>query len=92
METPTLHQDSPGWLFFVHVCFALSLVLTATGIYVLPVNLWIKGYLGMGLCFSIGSTITLCKAVRDQHEHRKLINRLSDAKTEKLLHEYHIKE
>ncbi len=86
------HQESPAWLFFVHVAFALSLFLTGLGIYMLPVSLWIKGYLMMGLCFTVGSTVTLCKTLRDQHENRKLVNRLNEVKTEKILNEYVLKE
>ena len=61
------------------------------GIYFLPVDPWIRGYMGMGLFFAVGSSFTLAKTMRDQHESRRLINRLSDAKTEKLLHEFEIK-
>ena len=92
MEQPAMHQDTPAWLFFVHVAFALSLFLTGMGIYMLPVSLWIKGYLLMGLLFTVGSTITLCKTLRDQHEDRKLVNRLNEVKTEKILNEYVLKE
>ncbi len=45
MEQPSMHQESAGWLFFVHVAFALSLFMTGLGVYMLPVSLWIKGYL-----------------------------------------------
>lgn len=87
-----MHQDTPAWLFFVHVAFVISSGLTGLGIYVLPVSLWIKGYLIMGLFFTVGSTITLCKTLRDHHEGRKLVNRLNEVKTEKILNEYVLKE
>ena len=34
----------------------------------MPVELWIKGYLIMGLFFTIGSSFTLSKMIRDRHE------------------------
>jgi hypothetical protein len=42
----------------------------------------------MGSMFVVGSTITLAKTLRDDHEARRLVNRISEAKTERLLKEY----
>lgn len=86
-----MHQDSPAWVFFVYTAFAVAVSLMGIGIYALPVDLWTKGYFCMGLFFTIGSTITLSKTVRDLHENRKFVNRLKEAKTERLLTEYEIK-
>lgn len=58
------------------------------GILYLPVNLWIKGYLGMGVLFSVGSTISLSKTVRDIEESKRMISRLDEAKIERLLAEH----
>jgi hypothetical protein len=54
----------------------------------LPVSGWIKGYLGMGLFFLVSATITLTKTMRDAHENKKIVNRIHEAKTEKILKEY----
>ena len=91
MEQPTIRQDSPAWLFFVHAAFVIAVTLMGIGIYLLPVMMWIKGYFAMGLFFTIGSTITLTKTLRDHHENSKLVNRLKDVKTEKLLSEYELR-
>ncbi len=91
MEQPGIHEDSPGWVFFVHAAFAVAVALMGAGIYLLPVDLWVKGYFAMGLFFTIGSTVTLSKTQRDLHERRKLVNRLKEARTEKMLHEYELK-
>ena len=88
MEQPTIHQDSPAWFFYVYLAFAVSTTLMCLGIYLLPVSLWIKGYFVMGLFFTIGSTVTLSKTLRDQHENRKMVNRINEVKTEKILSEY----
>ena len=66
----------------------VALGLMCTGIYALPVTVWIKGYFVIGLFFTVGSAFTLAKTMRDSHEHRKLVNRLKEAKTERLLTEY----
>ena len=48
------------------------------GIYNLPTDLWGKGFLGMGLLFVVGSSFSLAKTLRDEHEVKKLVNRLAD--------------
>ena len=69
----------------------ISLGLMCVGIWKLPVEIWIRGFLGMGLFFVVSSTIILTKTMRDEHESQKLIKRLTNAKTEKMLHDYDIK-
>ncbi|MCK0154521.1 hypothetical protein MWU49_12455 [Alcanivorax sp. S6407] len=88
MDESAIQRHSSGWLFYVKAAFAISLGLMVLGIVWLPTDLWIKGYLVMGIMFVVGSTITLAKTLRDDHEARRLINRISDAKTERLLKEY----
>ncbi len=74
-----------SWKVFTQVSFALALGMLALGIYSLPTDLWTKGYLAMAAVFSIGSTFTLAKTQRDEHEARRLINRIDEVKTERLL-------
>lgn len=88
MEVPEIYQETSAWLIYVHISFVLSIALMCIGIWVLPVTLWIKGYLGMGLFFVVSSSLSLSKTLRDQHEARKLINRVSVAKTEKMLKDF----
>jgi len=88
MEQPTLHQDTPAWIAYTQVSFVLSLGLMVMGIVILPVDLWIKGYLGTGLFFCVSATLTLSKTLRDNHESRKLVNRINEVKTEKMLKEF----
>jgi len=88
-DTSILAQrDSASWLFFVRAAFGISLASTITGLLYLPVDMWVKGYMAMGLFFTIGSTITLSKTLRDEHEAKRLLNRIAEAKTSKLLKEY----
>ena len=83
-----MQRHSSGWMFYVKAAFATSLGLTLLGIFWLPTDIWIKGYLMMGMMFTVGSSITLSKTVRDDHEAKRLMNRISEAKTERLLKEY----
>ncbi len=88
MEQPGLSQDSPMWVGFTQISFLISLTAMVVGICYLPVELWIRGYLGIGLFFAISSTVVLSKTMRDQHEARKLINKIHEVKTERFLKEF----
>ena len=87
-NTTTIQRDSSAWLFFVRLCFVVALTATTIGLIYMPASLWVKGYLGMGMLFTVGSAITLTKTLRDDHEARKLLNRIADAKTSKILRDY----
>ena len=81
-------QDHSGaWIIQTWASFILSVVVTALGIYHLPVDGWQKAFLGMGMLFTVGSTFTLSKTVRDQHEQQRLTARIDEARVTKLLAE-----
>ena len=88
MQNHGLQRDSASWIFFVKMSFILSVLALGLGIYFMPTELWVKGYMAMGSLFTIGSSITLSKTLRDEHESRKLINKISEAKTERILKTY----
>lgn len=88
-STPEPH--SSAWQAQVWISFVVSVMATAVGVYCLPVDTWIKGYLAMGLLFSVGSTLSLAKTSRDQHEARKIAARVDEARMERLLTESNLK-
>lgn len=51
------------------------------------IDLWVKGFLTMGLFCCIGSTFTLAKTILDNYEAERMAN-LLDAKTGKLRSDY----
>ena len=68
MDESAIQRHSGGWLFYVKAAFGISLGLMVLGIVWLPTDLWIKGYLVMGIMFVVGSTITLAKTLREYIE------------------------
>jgi len=61
--------------------------MLGVGIALLPLDLSAKGYLIMGVVALIQSCITVTKTMRDMHESSRLVNRIEDARTERLLME-----
>lgn len=80
-------QHSAAWVTFTYISFAASAFMVGIGIWLMPLDLAIKGYLTMGFLMLVQSCITMTKTMRDQHESGRLVNRIEDAKTERLLME-----
>lgn len=85
-NTPSNH--TAAWVAQTWLSFVVSISATAIGIVYLPTDTWLKGYLGMGLLFSVGSTVSLSKTIRDQEEAKRMLSRIDEAKLERLLAEY----
>ena len=84
MNQPILHH-SQSWIVFTYVSFVGALAMVVGGIILMPLDLAMKGYLTMGIIMLVQSCITLTKTIRDNDETGKLVNRIEDAKTERLL-------
>ncbi len=90
MQSPVGNQaHSTGWVVQAWASFAISVSAMTFGILNLPVDSWVKGYMGMGLAFTVGSTLSVAKTTRDIHEAKRLTARLDDARVEKLLNDHH---
>lgn len=79
---------STAWVAQVWLSWLIAMFATLLGIVLLPVDLWMRGYLLMGLLFVVGSTLSLAKTTRDLHEAGKLHSVINDAKLEKILAEH----
>jgi hypothetical protein len=62
--------------------------VTSLGIWFLPVDVWVKAFMGMGLLFSVGSSLSLAKTLRDQHEADSLRNRIDEARLNRIIAEH----
>jgi hypothetical protein len=84
-RTTASSGDSTAWIAQTWVSFFLSIGITASGIVYLPVDAWVKGFMGMGLSFSVASSFSLAKTQRDLHESRRIMAKIEEAKVEQLL-------
>ena len=76
---------SGAWITFTYASFFASVAMVAFGILFAPIDIWIKAYFAMGAALLIQSCITMTKTLRDVHESGKLVNRIEDARAERLL-------
>lgn len=75
MDQNPIIRDTPAWNLYVWLAFGVASFMMLTGIWYLPVDLWVKGYFAMGFMFTVGSTFSLAKTIRDNYELRKAIGR-----------------
>jgi hypothetical protein len=78
-------KHSSAFVSFSYASFGLALLMVAGGVFVMPIDYWMKGFLMMGMVMLVQSCIILTKTIRDNVEAEKLLNRIEDAKTERLL-------
>ncbi|GAB3662925.1 hypothetical protein GCM10027589_26280 [Actinocorallia lasiicapitis] len=50
------------------ISFLVSFAAVGIGIAMLPVDIWVRGFLGIGSLYVVTSTFTLAKCVRDRQE------------------------
>jgi len=79
------HTHSSSWVAFTYASFIGSVLMVGAGVALMPLDMWVKGYFAMGILMIIQSCITMTKTIRDLHESSKLVNRIEDAKAERLL-------
>ncbi len=80
--------NSSSWLFFVKLTFGISLAAMVAFIFFMEGSLLTKGYLALNSLFLVSATIMMSKTLRDEHEAQRMLNRISEAKTNKILKEY----
>ncbi len=88
MNAENTANHSSGWVLFVRAAFALSIFGMGLGIFNIDVDFMTRSYLALASVFIISSTFTLAKTVRDVHEESRLQNKISEAKTNKILQEF----
>ena len=88
MQPELAPTHSGAWVAQTWISFFASAGATGLGIWCLPVDIWVRGFMAMGLLFTIGSSLTLAKTVRDLHESERLTARIDDARVSRLIAEH----
>jgi hypothetical protein len=84
-QVSPVERPTGAWVTFSYASFAASILMVAGGIAALPLDWWVRAYFAMGMVMVVQSCFTLSKNIRDVHEASRMINRIEEARTEKLL-------
>ena len=78
-------KHSTSWINFSMGSFAVAAAMMAGGIFFLEASFAAKGFYAMSALMLVHTSISVTKTLRDNEEAAKFINKVEDAKTEKLL-------
>lgn len=67
------------------ISFCIGLIAVTIAVWNIPADPWIRGFLGVGILYLVTSTFTLAKVIRDRQESSTVLNRVDQARLEKLL-------
>ena len=85
--TPAPTKNTAAFFAQAGLSFGIALVGLIFAIIYLPVDPWIRAFLAMTALFLVSSSFTLAKVVRDAQDDKYLVNKVDEARLEKLLSE-----
>lgn len=80
-------KHSTGWTNFTIASFVIAAGMMGGGIFFMEAGFATKGFYAMAAIMLVQTSITITKTLRDNEEANKFINRVEDAKNERLLME-----
>ncbi|MEU9355947.1 YiaA/YiaB family inner membrane protein [Streptomyces griseoloalbus] len=84
-DTPVKQQSTAAFYGQAVASFALALGATAIGIFNLQTDAWVRAFLAIAVLYLVTSAFTLAKVIRDRQEAGQIVNRVDQARLEKLL-------
>lgn len=87
-DTPVKQQSTAAFYGQAVASFGVAMGATAVGIYNLEADAWVRAFLGIAVLYLVTSAFTLAKVIRDRQEAGQIVNRVDQARLEKLLAEH----
>ncbi len=88
MTNPTSSRNTAAFTAQAGIAFAVALATMLFAILYLPTDPWPRAFLALGTLFLTTSSFTLAKCVRDNQENQAVVQRLDQARVDKLLAEH----
>jgi len=88
MASTTPSKNTNAFFLQAGISFAVALLTMILAIFYLPVDPWIRAFLGLGTMFLTTSSFTLAKCVRDAQEDSYVVSRIDQARVDKILAEH----
>jgi hypothetical protein len=70
VNTNIQQKDTSAWVMQTWLSFVIAVIVAGYGLINMEIDIWQKGYLTMGLVFTLGSTFSLAKTIRDNRSRR----------------------
>jgi hypothetical protein len=88
MTNAPISQNTTAFYVQSAVAFGCALVATIYGIWNMPAEGWIRGFMTVSILFLTTSCFTLAKCVRDAQESSQVSSRLDQARVDRILAEH----
>ena len=88
MSTPNQSRNTNAFYMQAGISFGIALLTMVFAIIYLPVDPWIRAFLGIGTLYLTTSAFTLAKCVRDAQENQYVVSRLDQARVDKILSDH----
>ena len=88
MSTPNQSRNTNAFFMQAGISFGVALLTMIFAVIYLPVDPWIRAFLGLGVMYLTTSSFTLAKCVRDAQENQAVYARLDQARVDKILSEH----
>ena len=88
MASTTPSKNTSAFYLQAGISFAVALLTMIFAIFYLPVDPWIRAFLGLGTMFLTTSSFTLAKCVRDAQEDSYVVSRIDQARVDRILSEH----
>jgi hypothetical protein len=88
MNPPTSSKNTNAFFLQAGASFAIALLAMCFAILYLPVDPWVRAFLGLGTLFLTTSSFTLAKCIRDAQEQQAEVSRLDQARVDKFHSEH----
>ncbi len=85
MSAPVSPKNTTAFYVQAALSFGISVAAVSIAIAYLPVDAWMRAFLALGLLYVVTSSLTLAKCVRDHQEASAVVNRVDQARLDKLL-------
>jgi hypothetical protein len=87
-NTPSSVRNTAAFFAQAGLSFAVALLAMLLAILYLPVDPWVRAFLGLGTLYLTTSAFTLAKCIRDAQESQAVVTRLDQARVDKILAEH----
>ncbi len=85
---PNSSRNTAAFFAQAGISFAIALLAMLFAVLYLPVDPWVRAFLGLGTLYLTTSSFTLAKCIRDAQESQSVVTRLDQARVDKILAEH----
>jgi len=90
MSNPVEPKTTAAYFVQSVIAFVLAVAAVGIGLWNMPGDVWVRGFLAVAFLFTVTTTFTLSKVIRDRQETGSVLSRLDAARLERMLAEYDV--